>query len=73
MITKLSKFKTHYDNQGFTIFYSRPPTEVLLFLVVLGCYMSQIDFCLLKLMYSYYKIWLFAIVPGCGRCDGCET
>ena len=29
--------------------------------------------CLLKLMYSYYKIWLFAILRGCGRCDGCET
>ena len=69
MITKLSKFKTHHDNQGF---YSRPPTEVF-FLVVLGYYLSQIDFCLLKLMYSYYKILLFAIVPGCGRCDGCET
>ena len=43
------------------------------FLVVLGCYLSQIDFCLLKLMYYYYKIWLFAILPGCGRCDGCDT
>ena len=43
------------------------------FLVVLGYYLSRIDFCLLKLMYSYYKILLFAIVPGCGRCDGCET
>ena len=31
MITKLSKFKTHHDNQGF---YSRPPTEVFFF----GCF-----------------------------------
>ena len=69
MITKLSKFKTHHDNQGYTLVRQ----QKFFFWVVLGCYLSQIDFCLLKLMYSYYKIWLFAIVPGCGRCDGCET
>ena len=71
MITKLSKFKTHHDNQGSTSTLVRQ--QKFFFLVVLGYYLSQIDFCLLKLMYSYYKILLFAIVPGCGRCDGCET